>query len=340
MQMSHAAAASPGQQGPEGPAAGTWPFGPGAAAAGPYSVMRINPAQASIAGLRMPASTLGIEVTIPALARLCDQGNIDPQHGGGDIGLAAIEVALHHPLPPPGTSLVTVRPDADAYGAMAVLALRAEGVTFTPAMRARIALIAREDSFLRGTWPGCRALPVTAAEVDEVGVGPQGHGALVGGLMDPCLPADAGVRAVAAWILQGHVPPAWIARAEAAAARLVAGLEDGSLRLDPLADGGMVLVRGGVPGALRLGYRMAPIVVAEDCQPRGTPPMAWRRVSVAQWNDRFVDLRRAAVALSSLEPGWGGSATIIGSPQQAPTRLPRDLIIAILEEARHDAGDR
>ncbi|MDO8517939.1 MAG: hypothetical protein Q7S26_01430 [bacterium] len=72
--------------------------------------------------------TLGIEVTDPELARLCGFGNIDPQHGRGGAGKSsAIEQALGHPLPPDGAALVTIRPDKDSFGAMAVLMLRAEG---------------------------------------------------------------------------------------------------------------------------------------------------------------------------------------------------------------------
>jgi hypothetical protein len=73
----------------------------------------------------------GIEVTVPALAALCIY-NLDPQHSGGDASTAAIEAALTEELPLAGTTLATVRADLDAVGAMAVFALRAEGVTLSP----------------------------------------------------------------------------------------------------------------------------------------------------------------------------------------------------------------
>lgn len=60
--------------------------------------------------------TLGIEVTVPALAARCGLRNIDPQHTGGDPQHAAIEVCLEAPLPPDGATLVTIRPDLDSVG--------------------------------------------------------------------------------------------------------------------------------------------------------------------------------------------------------------------------------
>lgn len=276
-------------------------------------------------------TTLGIEFTVPDLAAQCGLGNIDPQHGDGDGTMAAIEAAIIHPLPVRGATLVTIRPDADAFGAMAVLAMRAAGQAITPAMRARIGAIAAEDSFLRGPWPGPRPLPTTAEAIDEVGPGVLTHGALVGGLIQARPDIDYGVRIVGDWIRHGTLPMGWLAWAQSAAAAIVAAIAQGSVKA-ALIRPGIALVEGGAAGALRLGYRLAPVVIAVDTRPRGMSPMAWRRVSIAQWSAGHVDLRRATALLSAEEPGWGGSATIIGSPQGIPTALPLQGIIRIIKE--------
>lgn len=78
----------------------------------------------------------GVEVTVPALAERCVE-NFDPQHTGGDVSTAAIEVALVCELPPAGVTLATVRPDLDAFGTMAVLAMRADGVELVGDVRDR-----------------------------------------------------------------------------------------------------------------------------------------------------------------------------------------------------------
>lgn len=66
--------------------------------------------------------TLGIEVTVPALAVRCELGNIDPQHDGGGDRRTAVEVCFDWPLPPDGARLATIRPDLDALGGMGAAA--------------------------------------------------------------------------------------------------------------------------------------------------------------------------------------------------------------------------
>ena len=118
------------------------------------------------------ARTLGIEVTDPVLADACGLGNIDPQHGNrpGPLVPAAIEACLDVALPPDGARLVTIRADADAIGAIALLQLRAQGARPDEPMRARIAGIAAADRHDRGRWPGPRALP--NGQIPLSGVGP------------------------------------------------------------------------------------------------------------------------------------------------------------------------
>lgn len=275
-------------------------------------------------------TTLGIEVTEPRLAARCGLGNIDPQHRPDGGARAAIEAALDWPLPPAGAQLMTIRPDADAYGTMAVLGLRAAGQPITPAMHARIGQIARADRFDRGPWPGLRALPARPEEVDEVGPGEAGLGALVGGISDRSLAPEAAVAAVRDWIVAGVVPGPWHDQAVAAQAELLAALRDGRLRLSAPDPGRIALAEGFVPGALRLGYRLAPVVVAVGEVPGGTSALPWRRITVGQWRAGHVDLVRALAMLAEAEPGWGGSPTIIGSPQGASCRTSPAQVVAVL----------
>ncbi len=95
-----------------------------------YGVLRtdVSPQAASHNDQLLGNWTLGLEVTDKVLAERCGLGNIDPQHTVGGQGISsAIEAALSCALPPDGASLVTIRPDKDSFGAMAVLTLRAEG---------------------------------------------------------------------------------------------------------------------------------------------------------------------------------------------------------------------
>ena len=288
-----------------------------------------EPADRANAALFGPC-TLGVEVTEPRLAARCGLGNIDPQHRPGGGAIAAIEAALSWLLPPPGSALVTIRPDADAYGAMAVLGLRAAGVALDTAMLARIVAIARADRFDRGAWPGIRALPVIVADIDEIGAGEQNLGDLVAGLTDQTLTAEAGVAVTRDWIMTGEVPAAWRARAVRAAEVLFVALADGHVRLTTPDPGWIALVEGCIPGALRLAYRYAPVVVALDESLRGMPPAPWRRITVAQWCIGYVDLDRAVAILGAEEQGWGGAPGIIGSPQGRPCRTTIAHVLAVL----------
>ena len=278
--------------------------------------------------------TLGVEVTEPVLAARCGLGNIDPQHRPGGGAIAAIEAAMDWPLPPPETCLVTIRPDADAFGAMAVLSLRASGLPFTPPIRARIAQIARADCFANGIWPGPRSLPARTDDIDEAGPGEQNLGALIGGLGDRALPVCRAVTATRDWIVSGVVPAEWHERAARAAKVLFAALQSGQVRVVAAGDGGIAIVEGCVPGALRLGYRLAPVVVAVDGSAGGDPPAPWRRMTVAQWQAGHVDLMRAAALLGCDEPGWGGAPGIIGSPQGKSCHRTVSAVLAVLHACR------
>jgi hypothetical protein len=142
---------------------------------------------------RLGPMALGVEVSEPELAACCGLGNIDPQHNAGSDTRTAIEAALDWPLPPEGALLVTIRADADAIGAMAVLLLRGANVELGPAARARIAEIARWDRYELGSWHEWRRLhpplPPVARSVD-LGGPPLDIAAIAATADDALLPVE------------------------------------------------------------------------------------------------------------------------------------------------------
>ena len=263
--------------------------------------------------------TLGIEVTVPLLARECGLGNLDPQHRPDGGAVAAIEAAQDWPLPPAGSCLVTIRADADAYGAMAVLGLRAVGLLIKAEQCARIAHIGRADRFDFGAWPGPRPLPHHADDVDELDTDTAGFGALAAGLSDPILSAETGVAATIAWIAHGTIPALWQDRAARARRDLFEALRWGHIRVRSALVGRIAVVEGFAPGALRLGYRLAPVVIAVTEPQGGERLPVQRKMTIAQWCSGHADLTRVAALLNTQEAGWGGSPCIIGSPQGRPS---------------------
>ncbi|UYN93746.1 MAG: hypothetical protein KIT25_17035 [Enhydrobacter sp.] len=267
--------------------------------------------------------TLGIEVTVPALAARCGLGNVDPQHDGGADRRAAIDVCLERRLPPSGSFLVTIRPDPDALGSMAVLALRAHRGAVDTTVASRVARLSRADRFAHGPWPGPRPLPAAVDDFD----GCREIAALAALAQDRVLALSGRVGGIAAWLLGGDAPPQyreWVDRRRRTVLRRLRAGED---RYEVKADGRMVVLQGGGVGALQLGYRLAPVVIAESLA-FGEPPH--RKLSVAQYDASHADLAAAAAELAAREPGWGGSATIIGSPQGRRAELPLAQVEAVV----------
>ena len=289
----------------------------------PYRHILLDPTGQN--GLVPGTDTLGIEVTVPALAERCGLGNIDPQHrpDGGDR--AAIESALDWPLPPIGSTLATIRPDADAYGTMAVLGLRAAGCMPGECALRRIAAIARNDRFDCGAWPGPRRMPPKRRELaaEQVRAGCAG---LIGAIAAQRRNAEAGVAVARHWILSGR--PGARGPAQRNATRLLAALATGGVHVTAAIGGRVAVVIGQVPGALSLGYRVAPVVVGLD----PGDAMRLRRIVLAQWREGHADLRRALDLLNDEEPGWGGSPTLIGSPQGAACGTPLEAVLAIIRQ--------
>jgi hypothetical protein len=269
------------------------------------------------------AATLGIEVTEDALARRCGLGNIDPQHDGLGSKLAAIEAAANWPLPPPGAMLVTIRPDLDSLGAMAVLTYRAEGRLLTPPMKTRIAEAAKADRFDRGPWPGPLPWPTTPEDLVNDLCGDD-SGILSAATRNEKMALDSRVRLALDWLVSGIVPDTYRRAPLERAGRLLRAIREGNLLADTTeAPGRMVEVVTTVDGALAVGYRLAPVVVALNPWFAFPGGAIGPKYTVAQYAPGYADLDAALAVLLELEPGWGGSRTIKGSPQGHPSRLDR-----------------
>ena len=295
------------------------------------SPIRAEAAEAHNAPL-LGRDTLGIEVTEPELARRCGLGNLDPQHTEGRADLTAIELALEHPLPPPGAILVTIRPDADAFGAMALFALRAGGTEPDRALRERVALVARADRFAHGDWPGPRPLPRDTEQAWAFFVGGEPTtAALMVICEDRTRTAEERVRLLGDWLVTGKLPDWAIGRARERAQGIVRAVVDGEIDAGTAAGGRIAVVESHHPAALRLGYCLAPVVVALNPEFRpvhGEGP--YRKFTICQYREGFLDLPGAMRALRAREPGWGGSPTIIGSPQGTSSKLPMEEVVEIV----------
>lgn len=286
-----------------------------------------------------PKGILGIEVTIPALAARCTLGNIDPQHteGGGLIGnrlpgAAAIEVAISifgAALVPEGATLATVRADCDSIGAMALLDLRAEGEPFPYELAERIRLVVESDRFARGGWPGPKPLPTKENPWPESKHG-QPLAAIAAAVSDFKVPIEDRVAAMEKWLLTGEEPEEYRKRAEAERLEMIEALETGWIKVEAAADGRIAVVESTHRAGTSVGYSLAPVVVALNPQFRFQGGEPHRKFTIAQFEAGYMDLWKAAEELSGLESGWGGSPTILGSPQGMSSQLTLGEVVGVV----------
>jgi len=273
----------------------------------------------------------GIEVTVPALAERC-VANLDPQHTGGDANRAAIEEALTAELPPAGIVLATIRADLDSVGAMAIFSLRLRGENLEPA-KERICLVAESDKFARGGWPGRRALPTRDNPWPEQVSAESSRplAAIAAAVSDFRVPLEERVALMERWLLTGEEPAEYREKVERERAEMISALESGVIKVREAAGGRIAVVESIHRAATSVGYCIAPVVVALNPEFRFQGGEPIRKFTVCQFEAGYVDLKSVFAELSELEPGWGGSPTIGGSPQGVNSRLAINQVVEVVE---------
>lgn len=293
----------------------------------------------------------GIEITVPALAKRCIF-NLDPQHSGGDVNRAAIEVALTSELPAEGSTLATVRADLDSVGAMAVLAMRAgfspptgeEGrvarnigaLCDSQSARARAELVAAADKFARGGYPGPKPLPTQDNPWPEEVASAESSrplAAMQAAVADFKVPLADRVATMEQWLLTGEEPAQYRTQVEKERLDLVTALEAGAIKYETRSDGRIAVVETTHRAATMVGYSLAPVVVALNPAFRLGGGEAHRKFTICAFAARFADIKSALAKLATLEPGWGGSPTIGGSPQGVSSTLTIDQVVAAVEHS-------
>lgn len=172
-----------------------------------------------------PEHTLGIEVTIPAVADACGLGNVDPQHGHSREAFMALDCAtsaiscvgtcVDTVLPSEGT-LVTVRPDLDSIGAMALIVLRSTYLwtdnnnAVRDDLWGRVMSIAKADSFTPSVEWSPSPLPTEENPWPRAGAVDSTQGLAHLGMIcsprrgDVALPLAERVALIACWLRFGE----------------------------------------------------------------------------------------------------------------------------------------
>lgn len=285
--------------------------------------------QAKILALREQGYTIvGVEVTVPALAGLCDV-NIDPQHGtGGDPSMSAIVLIARHgiDLIPKGAQKVafaTVRPDLDAFGGIALLWWELQAPYSvqqhsSAAMRSRIQAIHLSDTFSRGEW-----------QPREMGTGEDSFlAAIARCVSDFKVSMRDRIEAVQRWLEAGEEPSGYRAAYERESGEILSAIASGNTSVET--QGRIAIIQSRLRAATSVGYTQAPVVIAlnPSFSMGGAPPV--RKFTICQYRTGYVDLAKVKDELASLEAGWGGSPTIVGSPQGVDSNLPLETVVEIV----------
>lgn len=274
--------------------------------------------EGELARLAQMEFALGAEVTVAEFVPFLTEGNIDPQHSESDEATAAIEAAVTWPLPPSGTTIVTVRADADSIGTMAVLTLREKGVAIEGEVLDRVRLIAEADKG-HAEWSPVSG-DVSATVLDG----------LKAEVMNFRRGVEERVALVRDWLLTGD-----FAGSEAAAVAVERERRETVDLLDEVTtspSGKVAVITTGSRFGVSAAYSVADVVVAVNEQFSFNGGPVHRKVTVCQKDVGFVGLKAVFAFLSEIEPGWGGSPTVGGSPQGVSSVIATEDIVGIVEE--------
>jgi hypothetical protein len=297
-----------------------------------------------------PGRTVGIEVTLPQYAALCSI-NIDPQHDVTHRGYAdACSAArwIYENLKNfrstliNASTLVTVRPDVDSIAAMAIITATQDAacdssIDFTLAFEERLHAIDKMDCFANGPWQEQGNLPCSMNSWPDEDRAITALGAMCA---DFRVPMDQRVQSMMAYLFEGIIPEVYLQQVHAERLAMIAALNAGEIRIEVVMNDGhaVAVVHSRHRFGTTLGYRLAPVVVAINDQFTINGGEPHRKVTICQWQEGYINLEAVAAALDAkaegIKVGWGGSRTIIGSPQGVDTQVSEAEILAAIEANR------
>lgn len=293
-----------------------------------------------------PGRTVGIEVTLPQYAALCSI-NVDPQHDVTHRGYADACSAARwiwenlknfNAELDDATTLVTVRPDVDAIAAMAIItAFKCEWFSLTGPFEEHLWAIDKMDCFANGPWREQGNLPCSMNSWPDED---QAMAALGAMCADFRVPMDQRVQSMMAYLFEGVIPEVYLQQVHTERLAMIAALNAGEIRIEVVMNDGhaVAVVHSRHRFGTTLGYRLAPVVVAINDAFRINGGDPHRKVTICQWQEGYINLEAVAAALDAkaegIKVGWGGSRTIIGSPQGVDTQVSEAEILAAIEANR------
>ncbi len=299
------------------------------------NIIQIDPRPAQKDAMRallqsVSKPVIGIEFTLRGFEDLLDD-NIDPQHSS-NANKAAIEVAATYPIPAESVTYVVVRPDADALGAIAVIESRREfhrefgEDTVGYHGKKAVEYIAKQDKFANGEWPGQR-------DPNELNTSDSVQFAALNKLgMNPKQPIYERMVLMFQYVETGTCDGLGEAIQSVESENRATIEKTYVIQLQ----NNIAVIESTVPSALplQIGYCYAPVVILSN--PSFHFPGVdgeHTKYTIAQYKSGHIDLPAIKNALNAMEQNgsWGGSFTIIGSPQGVSSSLSLPQVAAVVE---------
>lgn len=272
-----------------------------------YTFVQLDPRP----GRENPEYQFGIEVTMAVPEGIV---NLD-HHGPGATSetAAACEQAIVCKLPPKGSTIATVRPDADSITAMAVLASRAEGRWYNEDVVISVAHMDRYGPRMEDRIFHRELVVAIARRATDFRVPLAERVAFVQACLDGTVNMDEIARLVAERD----------AEYEAALA---------ASKVQEIIPGKLVYVESTHRFATSIGYQKATTVVAFNPEmPVRREEGTYKKFTVCRWDSNVpTDLAGALAELRELEDGWGGRGDIFGSPQNRDSELGPEQVIGVV----------
>ena len=133
------------------------------------------------------------------------------------------------------------------------------------------------------------------------------------------------------WLLTGEEPEQYRSNVERERLDMIAALESGAIKAKARFDGRIAVVESTHRAATTVGYALAPVVIALNPAFRLGGGEPHRKFTICSFEERFVNIKAALAELSALEPGWGGSPTIGGSPQGVSSKLTPNTVEEVID---------
>lgn len=270
---------------------------------------------------------IGVEVTYPKLRQYL-HFNIDPQHDSSEHKISAIEKILE--LKDELLSLkknfdkiclLTIKPDSDSIGSFSLLNLIFNN-QFIPThdLIVNIKRIGSYDQHGRSNWK---------EHVKPIFSLPPG---LLTMIADYQLNLSDKVLNVKDFLLTGKFNTF---KYYSDIAYKKNKISNTKTNIDIIIPQKLAYVESSYRGAVSKGYKYCPVIIAKNPHyifGLNNSKITGTKFTIAQYNETYIDLNKILNHILKLETGWGGSNTIIGSPQDKPSFLMEDDLITILRK--------